>query len=130
MNSTYPKFNPHSSAKLPHKNKVPSVANHQHQGHKVEATYKERGAKVGSAEIIYTTEGKNPRAEWFSQPAQLQPDHKITATLPPEATHYFICLTDENNFFVTYPDLPKMNKQRKDPKQEKFSFSDAALKLK
>ena len=27
-------------------------------------------------------------------------------TLPPRATHYFINLVDENNFLVSYPDLP------------------------
>ena len=130
MNATYPKFNPHCSAKLPHKNKVPSIVNHQHQGHKVVATYEEHGAKVVSAEIIYTTEGKNPRAEWFGQSAQLQPNHKITATLPPEATHYFIYLTDENNFLLSYPSFPEMKKQGEATKPKKFSFSDAALKLK
>jgi len=124
MNATYPSFNPHCSAELAHKEKVPAVVGHQQQGQKAEVTYKERGAYVANANLIYTTEGDHLRAEWFSCSAKLVPDNKVVATLPPGATHYFIYLRDENNFLVTYPDLPKMVKRKK-PR-----FSDTALEVK
>ena len=85
MNATYPYYNPHCSAKLSHKDKVPTVVGHQRKGRNVEVTYKEQGARVVSADLMYTTEGDNPRAEWFRHPAELQPDHKAATTLPPGA---------------------------------------------
>jgi arylsulfatase A-like enzyme len=124
MNATYPAFNPYSAAKLPHKAKVPTVVSHKRDGQKVEFTYKEKGASVKSAHLIYTTEGDYLRAEWLKHPAQLQPEHKITATLPPGTTHYFLYLLDENNFLLNYPELPNV------VKGEKLNYSDTALKVK
>jgi len=124
MNATYPAFNPHSATKLPHKAKVPTVVSHKRDGQKVEFTYKKKGASVKSAHLIYTTEGDYLRAEWLKHPAQLQPEHKITATLPPGTTHYFLYLLDENNFLLNYPELPNV------VKGEKLNYSDTALKVK
>ena len=64
------------------------------------------------ANLIYTTDGAHPRADWLSIPAKLQPDQKIEATLPPSATHYFINLIDENNF-------PRKLPRRADTEQSK-----------
>ncbi len=106
MQATYPSFNPHYAGELPHKDKVPVALSHAQQGRKFELSYQERGARVISASLIYTLNGDHPRAEWFSTPAALLPGHRITATLPTHATHYFLNLIDENNFLVSYPDLP------------------------
>lgn len=106
MNATYPSYNPHYSGELPHKNEVPVVVGHEQKGRKVTITYKEQGARVVNANLIYTTTGTKPRAEWFSVPATLMPDLKVAATLPPGTTHYFINLIDENNFLVSYPQPP------------------------
>jgi uncharacterized sulfatase len=106
MKATYPSFNPHCAGDLPNKGKVPVVIGHEQQGRTVELSYEERGARVVSARLIYTTQGDHPRAEWFSSPAKLLPGLRITAALPPDSTHYFINLVDENNFLVSYPDLP------------------------
>jgi uncharacterized sulfatase len=124
MNATYPSYNPHCSAELPHKELVPAVAGHQRKGRNVEITYKEQGARVAGADLIYTTEGDHPRAEWFRRPAKLKPGHKVAVTLPPGTTHYFIYLLDENNFLVTYPDLPEVDRRKK-PRP-----SDTALEVK
>jgi arylsulfatase A-like enzyme len=106
MQATYPSFNPHYSGELPHKNEVPVVVGREQKGRKVTITYKEQGARVVNANLIYTTTGTKPRAEWFSVPATLMPDLKVAATLPPGTTHYFINLIDENNFLVSYPQPP------------------------
>jgi uncharacterized sulfatase len=124
MNATYPSYNPHCSTELPHKELVPAVAGHQRKGRNVEITYKEQGARVAGADLIYTTEGDHPRAEWFRRPAKLKPGHKVAVTLPPGTTHYFIYLLDENNFLVTYPDLPEVDRRKK-PRP-----SDTALEVK
>ena len=124
MDAKYPAYNPHRSIALPHQDKVPAIVSHQRDGQKVEFTYKEQGAAVESAHLIYTTEGDYLRAEWFRHPAQLQPEHKVTATLPPGATHYFIYMLDENNFLINYPKLPKKVQGKK------TNYSDTALELK
>ena len=82
------------------------VVGREQKGRKVTITYKEQGARVVNANLIYTTTGTKPRAEWFSVPATLMPDLKVAATLPPGTTHYFINLIDENNFLVSYPQPP------------------------
>lgn len=123
MNATYPAYNPHCAAELPHKGKVPAVVSHKQQGQNVEIRYKEQGARVVSADLIYTMKGDHPRAEWFRRPAKLKPGHKLAVTLPPGTTHYFIYLRDEHHFLVTYPELPKVDKRKK------LRPSDTALKV-
>ena len=113
MKATYPSFNPHCTGELPHKNEVPVVIGHEQQGQTVRLTYEERGAQVVSASLIYTTEGEQRRAEWFRSPAKLLPGLKVAVTLPPGTTHYLINLVDENNFLVSYPDLPDTSQRKK-----------------
>jgi uncharacterized sulfatase len=126
MGATYPSYNPHCTAKLPHKEKVPVVVAHKQQGRKVKVTYKQRGAQVVKASLIYTLDSTHPRAEWMSVPAKLQAGSQIEVTLPPKTTHYFINLIDENNFLVSYPDLAEAGKQ----KETGIKPSDSALKVK
>lgn len=125
MKATYPSYNPHYSGELPNKNKVPIVVDHERQGRKVTVSYKEQGARVVDASLIYTTTGAKPRAEWFSMPATLQPESQVTVNLPPGTTHYFINLTDENNFLVSYPDVPSGSPGKKTHQEP----SAAALKV-
>ena len=137
MKATYPSFNPHYSGELFHKNKVPTVTKHEQDGRAVRVTYKERGARVAEASLIYTTEGTHPRAEWFRLPAKLLPGQVAEVTLPAGATHYFINLIDENNFLVSYPDLEEAKETPKDlastnrtrKKKPKVHYSEAALKV-
>ena len=130
MNATYPSYNPHCIAKLPHQEKIPTVLSHQQAGKKVIFTYKQQGAGVVKANLIYTTDGAHPRADWLSIPAKLQPDQKIEATLPPSATHYFINLIDENNFLVSYPDVPTPSSRKNGSKKSLSSPVDSALQVK
>ncbi len=111
MKATYPSFNPHCAGELPHQDEVPVVVGHEQQGQTVELTYEERGARVVSASLIYTTQGDRRRAEWFRSPANLLPGLKVAVTLPAGTTHYFINLVDENNFLVSYPE-PKQDAVR------------------
>jgi hypothetical protein len=71
----------------------------------VEFTYRENGARVVRADLIYTTNGGERAEEWFRAPATLIADGKVTAQLPPGTTHYIINLIDANNFLVSYPDI-------------------------
>ena len=125
MNATYPSYNPHYSGELPHKNKVPVVLAHEQKGREVTVSYKQQGARVVDASLIYTTNGDHPRAEWFRAPATLQAESQATAALPPGATHYFINLIDENNFLVSYPTVPSGTPWKKNHKEP----TAAALKV-
>ena len=118
MKATYPSYNPHCAAELPHQDEVPVVVASDQEGRDVTFAYKERGAQVVSASLIYTVDGGNPRAEWLRCPAKLVPGMKVAVTLPPGTTHYFLNLIDENNFLVSYPDLPASrpgDKKRSNP---------------
>ena len=126
MNATYPFFNPHYSAKLDHKEKVPVVTAHNQNGQTVEFSYKKKGARVMEANLIYTTTGNKAPTEWFCEPAKALPGRKVAVTLPAGTTHYFINLIDENNFLVCYPDLPEKT-TRKNARTDTLA---AALKVK
>jgi hypothetical protein len=74
---------------------------------------------VVRANLIYSKNGNGRYEEWFRVPAVLASDNTVTAELPQGTTHYFINLIDENNFLVSYPDVPGGNHFSKT--QEKFS---------
>jgi uncharacterized sulfatase len=107
MKASYPYYNPHFKNPLPGKEQVPTVLSHKQQGSVVECTYRENGAKVIRAHLLYTLNGAEPAEEWFREPAKLIPGSKLSATLPEGTTHYVINLIDENNFLVSYPDMHK-----------------------
>ena len=107
MKASYPYFNPHCRYALANKEKVPTVLSLEHTGDMLEFTYKENGAKVDRAQLIYTSNGGEFQEEWFRTPAKLLSDTKISASLPAGTTHYVINLIDENNFLVSYPDVEK-----------------------
>ena len=72
-------------------------------------TFKQRGSQVVRANLIYSKNGNGRYEEWFRVPAVLASDDTVTAELPQGTTHYFINLIDENNFLVSYPDVPGGN---------------------
>jgi uncharacterized sulfatase len=114
MKASYPYYNPHFKSSLPNKEKVPTVLSFVENGHGVEFSYQENGAKVVRAQLIYTLNGgENVFAEeWFRTPATLLPGNKISAVLPEGTTHYVINLIDENNFLVSYPDVDKATRTK------------------
>ncbi|MEP4077263.1 sulfatase [Haloferula sp.] len=114
MKASYPYYNPHFKSSLPNKEKVPSVISSSRNGQVVEFKYKENGAKLVRAQLIYTLNGgeKVFDEEWFRIPATLKEGNKVSATLPEGTTHYVINLIDENNFLVSYPDVEKATRTK------------------
>ena len=118
MKASYPYYNPDYRNSLPNKEKVCAILSHEQKGDLVEFTYKENGAKVVRADLIYTLNGGQEYEEWFRGPATLLTGGKVSAQLPKGTTHYLINLIDENNFLRSYPEVGKSN------------YSEAALKMK
>ena len=104
MKASYPYYNPNCK-RLGERVKVPAVLSNSREGDKVMFAYKENGAKVVRANLIYTQNGGDHYEEWFRTPATLLPGGNVSAQLPEGTTHYLINLIDENNFLVSYPKM-------------------------
>ena len=107
MKASYPYFNPNFSGDLPGKEKVCVVLSHKQYAGNDEFKYKENGAKVVRADLIYTLNGGQRYEEWFRKQAKLMPGMKVVANLPKGTTHFFLNLIDENNFLRSYPEIEK-----------------------
>ena len=103
LNARYPYLNPTSKASLPNKSKVPTIVEHGIDGKNVWLKFKNNGAKVVKAELIYTKNGGIPGEIWFPIPMNLRDDN-VSVTLPKGTTHYVFNLIDENNYLIGYPD--------------------------
>jgi uncharacterized sulfatase len=112
MMASYPYYNPYFKFPLPGKETVSTVLSHRLTGSRVTCRYKENGAKVRRANLIYTLNGGERAEEWFRMSAELVPGGKITAVLPEGTTHYVFNLIDENNFLVSYPDMVKPSRAK------------------
>ncbi|MDF7799848.1 sulfatase [Pontiellaceae bacterium B1224] len=119
MKASYPYYNPAHKNELPGKEMVPSVVSHQKKGNTVLFRYKEHGAKVQRAQLLYTLNGGHRYEEWFRLPAKILPGNKVSAVLPEGTSHYVINLIDENNFLISYPEMVDMIGSRK----EKYSVN-------
>ena len=106
MKASYPYNNPAFRGVGPKGTLVPTVTSHQQDGQNVEFTFQQHGAKVVRADLLYTLNGNDQNEEWFRLPSIPLADNTITAVLPTGTTHYIINLIDENNFLVSYPDVP------------------------
>ena len=107
MNASYPYYNPYGHRSPATKRNVPIVVAHKRNGSNVEFTYRERGAKVGRASLIYTLNGGDRYEEWYRTSAKLNGKDKVTAQLPKGTTHFYLNLIDENNFLRSYPEVEK-----------------------
>ncbi len=124
MGGRIPYYNPKYSKDIPGKDKVPKVLTCEQKGDVVNVSYQNNGAKVLYADLIYTTTGGTRDEEWLRLSAELVDGDKVTVTLPKETTHYFINLIDENNFWLSYPDV------KNDPREKtKIPFSKQALSV-
>lgn len=103
LNARYPFLNPTSKKALPNQSKAPTVADHGSDGNTVWVSFKNNGAKVTKAELIYTTNGGIKGEIWFPVPMTLK-GNKASVTLPEGTTHYVFNLVDENNYLISYPD--------------------------
>ena len=104
MQAGYSYYNPHCP-RLPLRTKTPVVLSQRQSGNRVEFTYREKGAKVVRADLIYTRNGSHRDEEWFLTQANLSPPNKVIARLPEGATHYFLNLIDQNNFLRSHPEI-------------------------
>ena len=103
--------------KIPGANQLLSVVDEQRTNRRVRLRFKENGAKVTRAQVIYTINGHSSDSEWFPLEAQIIPamgkqPAKVEATLPPKVTHYVFNLIDENNFLISYPQMKKGDDQK------------------
>ncbi|MDO6736288.1 sulfatase [Wenyingzhuangia sp. 2_MG-2023] len=103
LNARYPFLNPTSKAQLPNKAKIPTVVKNGVDGKEVWLEYKNNGAKVVKAELIYTKNGGVKGEIWFPITMRLI-GNKVCVKLPKGTTHYVFNLVDENNFLISYPD--------------------------
>ena len=102
-------LNPFYEKKLPKQNQIPSIVRHGKNGNDVYLTFKENGAKVIKADLIYTLNGGDKKIEeWFRIPAEIH-KNKIVAQLPEGTTHYVFNLIDDNNFLLSYPRMGGAN---------------------
>lgn len=124
MKASYPYRNPHYSGVLEGKDDVCTVISHVLTGQQVNVVYQENGAKLRRANLLYTLNSGDRYEEWFRVPAKLIGEDQVVATLPKGTTHYVINLIDENNFLISYPDLPDEKALKKTEK----TYSDYALK--
>ena len=111
MKASYPSYNPKTKFDMPHKDQVPVVLSQKLAGDTVEFTYRENGAKLSHANLIYTLNPGERYEEWFRAPATVVSSTKVTAKLPKGTKKFLINLIDENNFLVSYPEWEK--KKRK-----------------
>ena len=103
MQASPPYLNPNCKARLFAKDKVCEPLNHGRDGNDVWLKYREHGAKVVDAHLIYTDNGGHKYEEWYRAVASIEGGDRIIARLPDKATHYVFNLIDENNFIVSYP---------------------------
>jgi hypothetical protein len=103
LNARYPFLNPTSKKSLPNKAKIPTVVKNGVDGKEVWLEYKNNGAKVVKAELIYTKNGGVKGEIWFPITMKLT-GNKVCVKLPKGTTHYVFNLVDENNFLISYPD--------------------------
>ncbi|MEP2169431.1 MAG: sulfatase [Polaribacter sp.] len=117
MKASYPSYNPHYEKDMEHKETVPSVLSSSINNSQVTFKFKENGAKVVNANLIYTTNGGDRYEEWFKKEAHINSDATVTVTLPKGTTHYLINLIDEHNFLVSYPEIPAIKRIKSKKKQ-------------
>jgi arylsulfatase A-like enzyme len=103
MKASYPYYNP-TNKSLPGQDSVCTVLSRKQIGNTVKFSFKENGAKVVRADLIYTLNGGEKYEEWFRAPVTLRNGTTASVELPAGTTHYYLNLVDENNFLVSYPE--------------------------
>lgn len=109
MKASYPYNNPAFRGAGAKGKLVPTVSSHGLYDGRVQLTFKENGAEVVRANLIYTLNGNAKDEEWFRKPATVRDADTVVVDLPQGTTHYLVNLIDENNFLTSYPDVPGGN---------------------
>ncbi|NND99334.1 MAG: sulfatase [Pirellulaceae bacterium] len=99
-----PYLNPNCNAEMFGKEKVCQPLEHGRDGKRVWMKFRENGAKVVKANLIYTLNGGDRYEEWYRADAKIFGD-KVEARLPPKTSHYVFNLIDENHYLVSYPSV-------------------------
>ena len=106
-------YNPHCvRISIEGKDKVCQVTSMQQVGGEMHLQYREKGAKLIRADLIYSLNGNDPDSAWFPAAAKIARDPeakvgKVTASIPERATHVVFNLIDENNFLLSHPEISK-----------------------
>jgi hypothetical protein len=106
-------YNPHCvRVPIEGKEKVCEVMKIKQVGREMHLQYREKGAKLTRADLIYSLNGNDPDSAWFPAVAKITRDAetkvgKVTALIPDRATHVVFNLIDENNFLVSHPEISK-----------------------
>ena len=119
MKASYPYYNPRYKGKLLHKETVPKVTKNTRNGNTVSFSFKENGAKVVKANLIYTLNGGEKDEEWFRESAVIKSNTMVEAVLPKGTTHYIVNLIDENDFLVSFPEMLGSKEKKKAKYSEK-----------
>ena len=106
MKASFPYYNPQARTVGPDKKLVPQVVSHKFEGTNLRFSFKERGAQVRRADLIYTRNGGQRYEEWYRVVGPENPGREVVFALPEGSTHFFLNLIDENNFLVSYPECP------------------------
>jgi len=110
-------LNPNASG-LPNSEKAPTVVDHKQNTSQVTVSYRNNGAAVKHADLIYSP---NNGREWLRTSGTIEAD-KVVASIPDGASHYFINLVDENNFVVIHPQIDKRKM-----KKQNLEYQDVAI---
>ena len=106
MKASFPYYNPHARHVGPEKLKVPKNISHNIDGQTIHFKFRENGAKVIRADLIYTLNGNQQYEEWFRIIAPKKSSGGVSFSLPKGTTHCILNLIDENNFLVSHPETP------------------------
>ena len=106
MKASFPYYNPQARTVGPDKKLVPQVVSHKFEGTNLRFSFKERGARVRRADLIYTRNGGQRYEEWYRVVGPENPGREVVFARPEGSTHFFLNLIDENNFLVSYPECP------------------------
>ena len=125
MNASYPFKNPRYKGSLEGKDLVCKGISTGKNGNRVWAEYESGGAEVVKGFLVYTLNGGQKSEEWYIKKASLQ-GSRVESELPDNSTHYVFNFIDENNFLVSYPEMPDLLEVGK--LKGKNPFSKAAIK--
>jgi len=129
MNASTAYYNPNYAGDLPDKKKTGKMLATRIQGDIARLSFKENGAKVVSANLIYTLNGGADNEEWFKSSAEIIKGNEVLAQIPEGTTHYVINLIDENNYLLSFPELPdRMTFNQSGKRYAEYTFSVALLK--
>ena len=113
MGGRTPYYNPKYFGELPHKEKAPTVISCEQRDRRVHVRFKDNGAKIAFADLLYSQNGGNRMEEWQRVSAISLTADEAVFELPVQTSHYFVNLIDENHFLVDYPEIdePKRRKE-------------------